>query len=225
MVMNKKVLITGGTGMIGSLILDLCLQSKEVDEVVLISRRSIGIQHHKLIECIVSDPLELSQFKTHLNDVNIVFYCLGVYTGKVPPLEFRKITVDYPLALAKILVETAPGLRFCLLSGQGADRSEKSKLMFARDKGAIENKLSALEHLSFHAFRPGYIYPVVPRKEPNLGYSFSRWLYPVIRLLGKNLSITSIQLAQVMFTVGLNGNEKEILENKDMVVIAESIMR
>jgi hypothetical protein len=29
----------------------------------------------------------------------------------------------------------------------------------------------------------------------------------------------------VMFAVGLNGNEKEILENKDMVVIAESIMR
>jgi uncharacterized protein YbjT (DUF2867 family) len=139
-----------------------------------------------------------------------------VYTGAVPEKEFRTITVDYPMALAKSLVTIAPNARFCLLSGQGADRTEKSKMMFARDKGAVENQLSAIGFQSFHSFRPGYIYPSIPRKEPNIGYTLSRLMYPLIKLLGKNLSVTSEKLATAMFEVGIHGYSKEIIENKDI---------
>ena len=79
-----------------------------------------------------------------------------------------------------------------------------------------ENSISSL-NLNFHTFRPGYIYPVTARKEPNFMYSISRALYPVIRLLGSNASIKSTELAEAMFKVGLQGAEKEILENKDIL--------
>lgn len=45
----------------------------------------------------------------------------------------------------------------------------------------------------------------------------SRSLYPIIKLLGKNASIKSTELAKAMFTFGLNGAEKQILENKDIL--------
>jgi hypothetical protein len=44
-----------------------------------------------------------------------------------------------------------------------------------------------------------------------------RLLYPLIRLFGDNSSIKSNELAQAMFNVALNGTEKEILENKDII--------
>jgi hypothetical protein len=106
------------------------------------------------------------------------------------------------------------------LSGQGADRTEKSKLQFARDKGAIENALAGLGFKSFYAFRPGYIYPTTKRKEPNFFYTVSRLFYPILKLLGNNVSITDQQLAATMYAVGMNGYSKEVLENKDMRVFA-----
>jgi hypothetical protein len=169
-----------------------------------------------LNEVIINDFFLYDQCIQQLHDVDIVFYCLGVYTGSVPEKEFRMITVDYPMALAKSLITISPKASFCLLSGQGADRTEKSKMMFARDKGAVENQLSSIGFKSFHSFRPGYIYPSIPRKEPNIGYTLSRFMYPLIKMFGNTLSVTSEKLAAVMFEVGIQGYSKEILENKDI---------
>jgi nucleoside-diphosphate-sugar epimerase len=214
--MSKKILITGSTGMIGGIILKLCLKSNEVAEVIALVRKPTGQSHDKYKEVIVSDFLNYDAYATTFMEVDIVFYCLGVYTGAVPADAFRIINFDYPYNLAKALHARAPNASFCLLSGQGADRSEKSKMQFARDKGAIENALSALQFKSFYTFRPGYIYPTTKRKEPNFFYKLSRCLYPILKLLGSNLSITDQQLAQTMYQVGMNGYKQEILENKDM---------
>jgi hypothetical protein len=75
-------------------------------------------------------------------------------------------------------------------------------------KGIIENRLSKMGFKAFHALRPGYIYPVTPRKEPNL--------IPLIKLFGRgsNSSIQSTGLAASMFKIGLSGSDKEIFENK-----------
>lgn len=215
--MNHKVIITGATGMIGSLVLELCLKSEEVSNVTSLLRRASGIKHVKLNEVVIDDFLNLDESASYFESIDIVFYCLGVYTGAVDRDQFRKITVDYPETLARVLYEKNPDIRFCLLSGKGADRSERSRLMFARDKGAIENRLSEIGFKSFHAFRPSYIYPVTPRKEPNFSYKGSRFLYPLLKLLGSGFSIKSTELASAIFNVGLNGCDLEILENKDIL--------
>ena len=220
--MKKKILITGSTGMIGGKILQLCLNSEKVFEIVSLVRKPTNTKHEKYKEVVVKDFLHYEDQFSLFTETDIVFYCLGAYTGTLPEDEFKKVNVDYPLNLAKVLHSKSPNAVFCLLSGQGADRSEKSAMQFARDKGTIENALSNLNFKAFYAFRPGYIYPTTKRKEPNFFYVLSRYIYPFIKLLGKNLSITDQQLANVMFTIGLNGHPKEILENKDMREIAES---
>ena len=220
--MKKKILITGSTGMVGGKILQLCLNSEVITEIISLVRKSTNTKHEQYKEVVVNDFLHYEDQSELFNEIDIVFYCLGAYTGTVPPDEFRKINVDYPLHLARAVHSKSPNAVFCLLSGQGADRSEKSTMQFARDKGAIENAISNLNFKAFYTFRPGYIYPTTKRKEPNFFYVLSRWLYPIIKILGKNLSITDQQLAKTMFTVGLNGYSKEILENEDMRKLVDS---
>jgi hypothetical protein len=81
----------------------------------------------------------------------------------------------------------------------------------------IENKISALGFKSFHSFRPAYIYPVNKRKEPNIAYSFFRLIYPFVSKILPNKTIKSTSLANTIFEVGINGHEKEVLENIDIL--------
>ena len=187
--MGKNVLITGATGMIGSLVLEQCLLSRDVATVTSLVRKHSMVEHEKLNEVVVDDFLNLDAQAPYLQAVDVVYYCLGIYTGAADRETFRQVTIDYPATLARVLIKHNPQLRFCLLSGAGADRTEKSRMMFAKDKGTIENILSTIGLKSFHTFRPGYIYPVTPRKEPNIGYSIYRMLYPIIRRLGSNTSV------------------------------------
>ncbi len=221
--MNKKVIITGASGMIGGNLLNLCINDDSISEIISLVRKPSGINHNKLKEIVISDFLHYEACSQYFSNSDIVFYCLGVYTGAAAADLFRKITVDYPIALAKSVYSKSPNARFCLLSGQGADSTEKTKVMFARDKGAAENALSKIGFASFISFRPGYIYPVEPRNEPNFMYKIMRWLYPIIKLLGKNVSIESTALAKVIHFVGLHAASKSILENRDMREIAQSL--
>ena len=207
--------------MTGSILLKICLDSSAIKEVISLVRKKTNFQHPKLKEVVVDNFSNYTSIESLFADLDIVFYCLGVYTGAVSKDEFKEITVQYPLELAKSISKYSPTVCFCLLSGQGADRSEKSNLLFARFKGEVENKLSQIGFGSFYSIRPGYIYPVFPRKEPNFGYKVSRVLYPFIKLLGKNYSITSEQLALGMFTIGMNGFSKEIVENRDILSVLQ----
>lgn len=212
-----NVLMTGATGMIGGLVLKHCLEDDRVAGVTSLMRRPSGIRHQKLTEIVVDDFLEVEALIAPLKPVDAVYYCQGVYTGKVDRDLFYRITVDYPEALARAVQQTGANPRFCLLSGAGADRSETSRTAFAKDKGIIENRLSQMGFRSFHAFRPGYIYPVTPRQEPNFVYRLSRWLYPLIRRMGDGASIRSTELAEAIFRVGIEGHDQEILENSDII--------
>lgn len=216
-IMKKRILLTGTTGMIGGIILSQCLENENISQIISLVRKPTGRKHEKLMELIIDDFLNLESADEHLKSIDIVYYCLGVYTGAVDRELFRTITIDYPEVLAKALLPDNPDLTFCLLSGAGADRTEKSRFMFAKDKGIIENRLSKMGFKAFHAFRPGYIYPVTPRNEPNLSYRIMRFFYPLLKLLGKGASITSEQLANSIFNAGIHGCDHEILENKAII--------
>ncbi len=219
--MGKNVLIAGASGMVGGLILENCLKDEQVINVISLVRKASNLKHDKLKEIVVSDFLNYDTFDSVLNSVDIVYYCIGVYTGVVEDEKFVEVTVDYPVALANKLKEISPDTRFCLLSGQGADRTEKSKLLFAKNKGIAENKITSLLN-DFYAIRPSYIYPVIKRNEPNMAYRIFRMIYPLVKLISKNYSITSVQLANAMFLVGRDGAEKHILENIDLLEIVDN---
>lgn len=213
----KNVLIAGSSGMVGSLALRRCLDHPEVGTVTTLVRRPSGIDHPKLHEVVHTDYLDYSSIHDGFNDQDVCLYCIGVYTGQVPEDEFRTITVDVTVAFAEALRARSDKVSFCFLSGAGADQTEQSRMMFARDKGAAENALQALGFDGLYLFRPGYIYPVRPRTEPNLSYRIMRLLYkPILSRIYPNIGIASDALAETMVHVGLYGSGQTILENKDI---------
>jgi uncharacterized protein YbjT (DUF2867 family) len=212
----KNIIITGTNGMIGKLVLESCLLRKDVSKIVSITRKSISIIHEKLVEVIHADFLEYTSIEHYFKNIDVCYYCMGVYTGQVPTPEFKKITVDFTKAFATILKKHNENISFCFLSGQGADSNEKSKILFAREKGIAENILLKLKFAHTHIFRPGYIYPNTPRQEPNFFYKLMRILYKPIAAIYPNIGVTSIQLANKMVSVGLEGGDKIVYENKDL---------
>lgn len=209
--------------MVGGAALRYCLENPDVSSVTIIGRRSVGIFNEKLREIIHDDFENYGVIADAFEGIDAALFCLGAYTGSVPGDEFRRITVDIPVTFGKVLREASPDAAFCLLSGAGADQTEKSRMSFARYKGAAENALLAMGFPRTHIFRPGYIYPVTPRKEPNFSYKLSRAIYPVLNALFPSFSIPSDDLARAMVMAGLEGigdHENPILENKDIRRIA-----
>lgn len=213
----RKAIIAGGTGMVGNLILKNCLHSNEVETVVSLVRKPTDHKNAKLQEIVITNFLDYDTQQHLFQNIDMAFFCIGVYTGAVEDDVFKQITLDYAVAFAKTLYNNSPTAKLCLLIGSGADRTEKSRVAFAKYKGMAENQIAAIGFESFYTFRPAYIYPVQKRAEPNLMYSLSRTLYPLLKLFGKGFSIKSSEQAKAMFTVGINGANKQELENKDIL--------
>ncbi len=219
----KNILITGTNGMMGRLILDACLQREDTAIITSITRKPLGIQHPKLKEVFHQDFLDYTAIEEHFTNQDTCFFCIGVYTGNVPRDEFRKITVDYTKAFAEKLKEKSPGVSFVFLSGQGADRSEKSRILFAKDKGIAENFLISLSFQRLSIFRPGYIYPVTPRKEPNRKYIVFRFLYRyLLRFIYPGIGLTSHQLRDAMIKAGFGEGDQMTYENNEIKHLANS---
>ena len=163
----KKVLIAGATGMVGSLILDQCLSASEVSHVHVLGRRSLGINHPKLSEAIVSDFTDYSGLSDAFEDIDSAFFCIGVYTGQVSDAEFAKITIDYAVAFAKALKQHSPQATLCFLSGAGADRTGKSNMAFAKYKGVAEREIAEI-NLNTHFMCSGRLISIQLKKEKNL---------------------------------------------------------
>lgn len=216
---DKQVIITGATGMVGGCALGICLKNPDVSRVTAIGRSRMQLNDTRLREVIVEDFSDYSTLTDILVNQDAALFCLGAYTGAVPDDLFRQITVDYTLAFARALHKASPQAAFCFLSGQGADLTEKSRMAFARYKGAAEKALFEIGFSRLHIFRPGYIYPVTPREEPNLLYTVFRFLYPLLHRIYPNIGIPSEDLAAAMVHAGLYGtgeNKNPILENKDI---------
>ena len=78
-------------------------------------------------------------------------------------------------------------------------------MAYARYKGAAESAILALGFPRTHLFRPGYIYPVKPRRKKSTAYRVLRALYPVGRRLYPNVGLSSEDLARAGLHAGLHG--------------------
>jgi uncharacterized protein YbjT (DUF2867 family) len=216
---RRHLFLVGGTGMVGGYALRYALEHPAVERVTAIGRRILGISHAKLNEVLHPNFGDGSALAESLSHQDAAVFCLGAYTGSVPDAEFRTITVDYTVAFARVLRVSSPNAGFVFLSGQGADPTGKSRIAFARYKGEAETALLAAGFNAVYIFRPAYIYPVKPRKEPNLGYRLLRRIYPVVRVLVPNLVIRADDLARAMVEAAVRGTEERgglVLENRDI---------
>jgi uncharacterized protein YbjT (DUF2867 family) len=223
---QEGLVIVGATGMVGGYALRYALEHPAVKSVTAIVRRKLDISHPKLNEVVHRDFADCSALAETLSGQDAAVFCLGAYTGSVSDAELRTITVDYPVEFARVLRSSSPGAVFSFLSGSGADPTGRSRMPFARYKGEAEKALLAAGFPGLYIFRPAYIYPVEPRKEPNFSYRLLRAIYPAFRLLFPNQVIRADDLARAMVDVAVQKTaerESRVLENRDVRAIVESL--
>ena len=223
-----RLIIAGATGMVGGYALRYALENPAVVSVTAIGRRKVGITHPKLKEVLHQDFADCSALADVLSGQDAAVFCLGTYTASVSDADLRTITADYTIEFARVLRGSSPEASFSFLSGNGADPTGKSRLAFARYKGQAENALLADGFPHVYIFRPAYIYPVEPRREPNFIYRLLRAIYPAFRMLFPNQVIRADDLAAAMVDVVVRGageHQSLVLENRDIRAMVESLHR
>ena len=219
----KRLVIVGATGMVGGYALRYALEHPDLERVASIGRRKLGISHSKLREVLHSDFADCSALAQTLTGQDGAIFCLGTYTGVVTDADLRRITVDYTSEFARVLRTSSPEAAFSFLSGKGADPTGQSRMAFARYKGEAEKALLAAGVPRVYIFRPAYIYPVEPRKEPNFSYRLIRWTYPAFRVALPALVIRSDDLARAMVDVIVQRTGERqslVFENRDIRALA-----
>ena len=213
------LVIVGATGMVGGYALRYALDHAAVGSLTSVGRRKLGISHPKLQELLHKNFADCSALADALSGQRAAVYCLGTYTGSVSDAELRAITATYTIEFARVLRSSSPNAAFSFLSGNGADPTGRSRLAFARYKGEAEKALLAAGFPRVYLFRPAYIYPVEPRKEPNFNYRMLRAVYPLFQVLFPNQAIRADDLARAMVDVVLRQTQERealVFENRDI---------
>ncbi len=215
-----KIIITGTTGMVGEGVLLECLDHPQVTEVLSVSRKPTGLSHPKLKEYIVPDFLALKENDDKLKGYDACFFCAGISSVGMKEEEYRKITYDITLNFAKA-VNPNSQMSFTYVSGAGTDSSEKGRLMWARVKGKTENDLMKLPFKQAFAFRPAFMEVTKGQKNVLKIYRYGSWLIPLMRILMPNQICTIGQVGQAMIYAAQNGYEKNVIDVKDIKILAE----
>jgi uncharacterized protein YbjT (DUF2867 family) len=221
----KRLVIVGATGMVGGYALRYALEHSAVGHITAIGRTTLGISHPKLKEVLHGDFADCSALAEALSGQDAAVFCLGTYTGSVSDAALRTITVEYTIEFARVFRASSPEAAFSFLSGSGADPTGRSRMAFARYKGEAENALHAGGFPRLYIFRPAYIYPVEPRKEPNVSYRLLRAIYPAFRLLFPNQVIRADDLARAMVDVAIRDTSEQrslVFENRDIRAMVAS---
>ena len=222
--MNKlSVILTGATGMVGEGVLYECLHHADVEKVLVITRNTCGYLHPKLTEIIHSDFSDISSMSDRLTGYNACYFCLGVTSLGKNEAEYTKLTYTLTINFATTLANLNPDMTFCYISGAGTDSSVKGRTMWARVKGKTENDLMKLPFKKVYNFRPAGIIPFLPLKPSQTFYKsfkYIGWLLPVMKVITPNYIVTLKDLAAAMINSSITGYPKNILEVKDIKILA-----
>ena len=218
--MSIKAIITGSTGMVGEGVLHESLNHPDVESVLVINRKSCGIEHPKLSEIIHTDFSDFSSIESSLKGYNAAYLCMGTTSFLVSEEKYTYVTYDLTMALATPLATLNPEITICYVSGAGTDSTEEGRLMWTRIKGKTENDLLKLPNKQSFMFRAGMIQPTQGLENAYLMYKL---VYPIIPLLRKIFpgivsSLKEIGIAMIEAT--RSGYKSQIIEVNDIVQLA-----
>ncbi|MEP7255888.1 MAG: NAD(P)H-binding protein [Ferruginibacter sp.] len=216
-----KIIITGATGMAGSEVVRQAIADEAITGIIALVRRPLEITHPKITTVIHDDYLLYEDVKDNFRNCEACIWCLGISQLQVSKEQYAVITYDYTITAAKAMLAVNPSIHFVFLSGNGADRTEKSKVLFARLKGKTENALlqSGLKNISIA--RPDAIWPKHKNKNAPFAYKLVIPLFPLIELFAPRKIIGSVQLAKALLYLAKNAGEKNTYENMELRNLAE----
>jgi uncharacterized protein YbjT (DUF2867 family) len=177
--MQKTALLAGATGLIGSQLLPLLLQSERYAKVIVVGRRAVPVIHPKLVQVTTElDKLEEVRLKLIADDV---YCCLGTTMAQAGSKEaFFKVDFLYVVQLAAVAASNFAS-QLLVVSSMGADA--ESRIYYSRVKGEMETAVRQTPFRAIHLFRPSLL--LGARAQPRLGERLAavvlRVLNPLMR--------------------------------------------
>ncbi|HXA02766.1 MAG TPA: NAD-dependent epimerase/dehydratase family protein [Cytophagaceae bacterium] len=223
--MKIRAIIFGSSGMIGQGVLMECLESPEVESILIINRSPGNVKHSKLKEIVHKDFSDFSSLSAEFAGYNSCFFCLGISAVGLSENEYYKTTFELTIRVAEALLKANKDFTFCYISGASTDSSENGKMMWARVKGKTENTLLAMPFKQVYMFRPGYIQPLKGIKSRtklyNAIYFIFKPLYFILKPFKGMVTDTS-SMGKSMIQTALHGYEKKILESSDINKVSKA---
>ena len=151
--MNKKAIIIGATGLVGSNLVEQLLESDNFSTVKVFTRRSLQIDHQKLEEHIV-DFDKIEQWKNLLTG-DVLFSAMGTTLKKAGSKDAQyKIDYTYQYEVAGAAANN--GVKtYSLVSSAGAN--PKSSVFYSRIKGELDEAVRALPFKHIFIFKPSIL--------------------------------------------------------------------
>jgi uncharacterized protein YbjT (DUF2867 family) len=219
-----NILLFGATGMVGDGVLRWLIASPKVSRVVAVARKPLSLQHPKLQTVIEADMFSLQHLDL-LREFNACFFCLGASSVGMSAEDYRRLTYDLTLAVARQLLPGNPRMVFEYISGEGTDA--KSRQRWAQVKAETETALLSMGFRDAYALRPGFIQPMrgVASRMRSV-----RWMYaltaPVFPFLQKTFGrwVTSTDLlAAAMLQLACAGSAKKTVNTAELNALARSL--
>lgn len=150
---KKTALLIGATGFVGSHCLQLLLSHQAYQKVIVLSRRSLELDHPKLEEHVI-DFEDLAQYHSLLVGHDF-FSCLGTTMAKAGNKEaFFQVDFKYVYTAARLAAANGVN-QYLLVSSVGADK--ESTFYYSRVKGELEDAVKDLPFWSIHVFQPSVL--------------------------------------------------------------------
>lgn len=167
-------IVIGATGLVGSHLVNLLLESEDVLKVKTFVRRKSGVEHAKLEENVV-DFDSPKTWKDKLTG-DVLFSAMGTTIKKAGTKKRQyKIDVTYQYQTAKHAAENKVP-KYVLVSSPGAN--EKSLFFYSQIKGELDNKVKQLPFQNISIIKPSVL--VGNRNEKRmgeeLGIKIGRWI-------------------------------------------------
>ena len=222
-----RVILFGGTGMVGQGVLRECLLDADVERVLAVVRSAgglgVGAGSEKVRELVPNDFYDYSSVEQEFAGYDACFFCLGVSAGGMKEAEYRRVTYDLTMAAARA-VKQAGVKTFVYVSGAGTNA--QGRMMWARVKGETENALLGMGFKAAYMFRPGGIVPMHGiRSKTALYQAVYSVMGPALpwlmRMFPKYMTSTE-QVGRAMLRVAKVGYAKPVLESLDIVEVGRA---
>ncbi len=205
---HETVAIFGASGTAGDGILKAALASRDIDQILVVTRRATprieaGVASGKVQMILHMDYLDYAAIRDQLSPLDAVYWAIGISSLGVDEETYGKIHINFPVRFVSewLSVGQKPGSSFHYISS--SDISAESSSMWAREKVRAENSLFELAEgtsLRVIAYRPDYIGPT--KEEANLGQTLLYWFFKPV-----GAAVRATQIGQAMIEVTARGSE------------------
>lgn len=173
----KTALIIGSTGLIGSHLLNLLLESNDYLKVITFVKRDTGIKHQKLTQHIIDFDKPETYERLVVGDD---FFCtIGTTIKKAGNKEaFRKVDFEYPRQFASFALQNKVN-QSLIISSLGADANSGN--FYLKTKGEIQDFLKNCNFESVAVLQPSLL--LGERKEFRLGEKIGAFFMKTLSFL------------------------------------------